>query len=286
MDQPRQQQIALPSFSDAGTLIVHGIKTFAKRHKVISGSYVFGILFLLCIGSGTKLTMQQARQYDSIMNTIDIQAEFEASDYYAKTNNAYRQTKGWFSCDSLCQRNKKRMEAAHATLEDIRQEGYARMSDAKSVAGIFSEVGVGEVKDSFWQYFSAGKKFAKRQSLWDAMFVGMRSMSRDDTMVDYALKMVMQVLINFSIGLIGALCVFIFGVWSIIKSYQADPITALVFFVGSCCAGFAFVSTYLFALFGATAGGLYGVAKVIESNARIEGGGQRRQNVQNRPHHN
>jgi len=222
------------------------------------------------------------------MNTIDIAAEFEASDYYAKTYNAYRSTKGWFSCDSLCTRNKRRMEDASRVLEDIRREGYARMSDAKSVAGIFSEVGVGEVKDSFWQYFTAGKKFAKRQSLWDAMFVGMRSMSRDDTMVDYALKMIMQVLINFSIGLIGALCVFIFGVWGIIKSYQADPITALLFFVGACCAAFAFVSTYLFALFGATAGGLYSVAKVVESNGgRIgDGGGGQRRNVQNRAHWN
>lgn len=93
-------------------------------------------------------------------------------------------------------------------------------------------------------------------------------MSRDDTMLDYALKLVMHVLINFSIGLIGALYVCIFGVLSIINSYQADPITALFLLLGR--AGFAFISTYLFALFGTTAGGMYGVAKVIDSNARIE----------------
>ena len=61
------------------------------------------------------------------------------------------------------------MEDVERVLEGIRNEGYARMSDAKSVAGIFSEVGVGEVKDSFWQYFQAGKQFAKRQSMWDMM---------------------------------------------------------------------------------------------------------------------
>ena len=43
------------------------------------------------------------------------------------------------------------------------------MSDAKILAGLFSEVGVGEVTDSFWRYFASGKKFAKRQSMWDAM---------------------------------------------------------------------------------------------------------------------
>jgi len=272
----RQQQIALPSVSDMGSLVVHGIKSFAKRHKVISGSYMFGILFLLLIGSGTKLTRDQGREYNSIMNTIDVRAEFEASDYYARTSQAYYASKGWFGCDSLCKRNKQRMNEAAGTLDEIRREGYARMSDAKSIAGIFSEVGVEEVKDSFWQYFGAGKEFAKRQSMWDALFIGMRTMSRDESMVEYALRMIMQVLINFSLGLIGALVVFIFGVWSIIKSYQPDPMTAVVFFVGSCCAAFAFVSTYLFGIYGAVAGGLYGMAKMTENNIRLEGGGRRR----------
>ena len=165
----QNRQVALPSFADAGTLVAGGLRRFATKHKVISGSYAFGILFLLLIGSGTKLTYDQKREYNQIMNTIDIEAEFEASEYYARTSNAYRQTKGWFSCDSLCQRNKRRMDDASATLEDIRREGYARMSDAKGVAGIFSEIGVEEVKDSFWQYYHAGKRFAKKQSMWDAM---------------------------------------------------------------------------------------------------------------------
>ena len=166
---PNHQQIALPSISDMGTLVVRGITSFAKKHKVISGSYLVGILFLLLIGSGTKLTLDQARQYNSIMNTIDMNAEYDASTYYANTVHAYRATKGWFTCDSLCQRNKLRMDNAKIALDEIRAEGHARMSDAKSVVGLFSEVGVGEVKDSFWDYFSAGKNFAKRQTMWDAM---------------------------------------------------------------------------------------------------------------------
>lgn len=91
--------------------------------------------------------------------------------------------------------------------DEIKAEGNARMSDAKSVAGLFSEVGVGEVTDTFWEYFASGKQFAKRQSMWDAMFMGMRSMSRDESMVEYMLKMLMQVLINFSMGLVMALVV-------------------------------------------------------------------------------
>lgn len=113
-------------------------------------------------------------------------------------------------------------------------------------------------------------------------FMGMRSMSRDESWIEYAIKMLIQVLINFSMGLIFALFIFIFGLWGIVKSYQPNPITAVFFFLGCSCAAFAFVASYLFALFGAAAGGVYGFAKIVESNARIEQG-RRRQNVGYRP---
>jgi len=283
--QRPQQQVALPSVPEMGQIVVKGITKFAKKNKVISTSYIFGILFLLLIGSGTKLSYEQTRQYNNIMNTIDLEAEFAASNRYAIAVQNYRATKGWFSCDYTCKRNKKQMEDAERVLEGIRNEGYARMSDAKSVAGIFSEVGVGEVKDSFWQYFQAGKKFAKRQSMWDMMFMGIRKMGRDESMMEYAMKLLIQVLINFSMGMIGAFFIFVFGLWSIVRSYQPNPITALAFLIGASCAAFAFVSTYLFAIFGVAAGGVFGVAKVAEANARIQmDPGRQRQNVRERPH--
>lgn len=170
--QPPQQQrqvVQVPSVGDVGSLVARSTVNFAKRHKIISGSYLIGILVLILAGSGTKLTLDQQRQYTHIMNTIDLEAEYDASSRYAQSNQAYRATKGWFTCDSMCQRNKARMEHHKAVLDEIRAEGHARMSDAKSVAGLFSEIGIGEVKDSFWSYFYQGKQFAKRQSMWDAM---------------------------------------------------------------------------------------------------------------------
>ena len=154
---PQGQVVALPTADQIGTLAIRGIKTFATKNKVISFSWVWGIVVLLLVGSGTKLTVDQARRYNHIMSTIDLNAEFAASNQYAVAMQNYRATKGWLSCDSLCQRNKANMERARVQLEDIRAEGQARMSDAKRVAGLFSEVGVGEVKDSFWEYFAAGK---------------------------------------------------------------------------------------------------------------------------------
>ncbi len=70
--------------------------------------------------------------------------------------------------------------------------------------------------------------------------------------------------------------IFIFGLWSIVQTYQPNPLTALFFFVTAACAAFAFVSTYLLALYGAAAGGVYGMVKMAETNGRIEGGAGRR----------
>jgi len=241
-NRPQGGQVVVPSVGDMGGIVLRGMTYFAKKHKVISGSWLFGVVVLLLFTSGTKLTLQQRNSYNSIMNTIDLRAEFDASDRYAIASNAYYASKGWFSCDGLCQRNKQRMDRAKNDLDDIRAEGNARMSDAKSVAGLFSEIGVGEVKDSFWGYFSGGKKFAKRQSMWDALFMGMRSMGRDESIIEYGLRLLMQVLINFSMGMIGALFVFIWGLWSIVNSYQPDPLTAAAFFCRChlCCLHLSF----------------------------------------------
>jgi cation transport ATPase len=284
--QPQPQQVVLPNAGDLGPLVLRGITTFARRNKIISGGYVLGILVLLLIGSGTKLTMDQARRYDKIMSTIDVEAEYQASQQYWLAQQAYHATKGWFTCDHLCQRNKARMDEKKRMLDEIRAEGYARMSDAKSVAGLWSEVGVGEVKESFWKYFTSGHQFAKRQSMWDAMFIGIRSMTRDESMWEYALRVLMQVLINFTMGLVVALVFFVFGLWSIIRSYQPNPLVAVVFFICAACAACSFVLTYVLLIYGAAAGGVYSLVKLGESGARARLQQPRRgEYVYNRPHY-
>ena len=49
-----QQQIALTSIPEMGTIILQKGTQFAKNHKVISSSYILGILFILLVGSGTQ----------------------------------------------------------------------------------------------------------------------------------------------------------------------------------------------------------------------------------------
>ena len=122
---------------------------------------------------------------------------------------------------------------------------------------------------------------------YSAMFMGIRSMGRDESMVEYAMKVLLQVLMNFSIGLCFALVFFVFGLWNIVRSYQPNPIVAVLFFIGAACAAFSFVATYLMAMYGAAAGGVYGVLKLAETQARAARLEQQRQQqyMGNRPHY-
>ena len=160
-----QRQVAtlnLPSTSTVLSTLSTGTIKFAKRHPFTVSYYLLGLVVALLAG-GTALTSTQVSEYNRLMSTVDTNLEYEVSSSYNKAYGAYYQSKGWFSCDRVCKENERRMNDAKRTMEEVRREGNQRVSDAKAVAGVFSEVGVGEARDSFWEYFKRGTKFAKRQ---------------------------------------------------------------------------------------------------------------------------
>jgi hypothetical protein len=84
---------------------------------------------------GTALTVQQFKQYDQIMNTIDLQARKArcCSDYSRKLHQAHARLKGWFGpVMELVQRLKGRMQDAEWQLK-CHGRGSTRMNDAKTV---------------------------------------------------------------------------------------------------------------------------------------------------------
>ena len=79
----------------------------------------------------------------------------------------------------------------------------AMLAEAKGKLGIFSEHAVSETRDLWWSVFSKGRGVAKRSSLWDMLWIGMSS-GRDESIIATALRVLLNVLINFSLALIGA----------------------------------------------------------------------------------
>ncbi|GMI22846.1 hypothetical protein TeGR_g4464 [Tetraparma gracilis] len=264
--------IALPSTSTALSAVASGAAHVARTYPKTTSYYVIGLLAALLF-SGWTLSPEQLGSYGEIMGRIDTELEYDLAVKTQTAYSAYYASSGWFSCDSACTRLKARHDSLKADLDLARAAGYELVADAKSQAGIFSEMGVGEVRDSFWAYFSKGAKFAKRQSMYDALFMGFRSMGRNESTGEYVMKMVMQMFMNFSMGLVLTFGMFLFGLWAIITSYRASLLEGLLFFFFASAAGFATVMTVFGGMSATLVGGGFAVAKLAEAQGRLQDGG-------------
>eukprot|EP00457_Paulinella_chromatophora_P007668 gb/GEZN01007692.1/.p1 GENE.gb/GEZN01007692.1/~~gb/GEZN01007692.1/.p1 ORF type:complete len:365 (-),score=56.94 gb/GEZN01007692.1/:322-1416(-) len=271
------QEIQLPSETDISTaLLAFGYRK-AKQHKAVSFSWVFGLL-LAFLMYGFAPTADQEARYRQGLGKVDQQALWKLEAQSMEAQATYHRLKGWFSCDRECERAKEIADAVEAKFAAASFKANEQLSAAKSEVGLWSTYGVGEVRDLFWKRFGQGQGFAKRQSMWDALFMGM-SMGRDETLVSFIVRLLIQLVMNLTIGLIGATVAFLWSVWAVIKSYQPSGPEALVFFGGAALAAISFVASWLIGLYLAGAGTIYVIAKTVANSQRLEGGpngGQRR----------
>lgn len=242
-----------------------------KRNPIKVGAYLLGILVCLFF-NGMKVTDMQRNEYYKLLDTIDHASIDSATEDLHYANQAYRQSKGWFSCDANCQLKKADMEGYQKIFNQLRADQDNKLAEAKSKLGLFSEHGVAETRDLFWLRLSQGKGFATRQTKWDALFMGMSAMGRDEKLVSYLLRLAMSMIFNFTLGIFGAVVGFVFSLMSLIQTYQASLPSALAFFTFATIAAVSFGLTWLFGLYIATAGTVYVGAKLIASNMRIENG--------------
>ena len=91
---------------------------------------------------------------------------------------------------------------------------------------------------------------------------------------------------NFTMGLLMALLFFWSSLWGIVRSYEPNPAVAALLFLCAAAAGFSVVLSYILAIYGAAAGGVYGLAKVAETTQRARLAQDRqRDRVGYRPHY-
>merc|ERR1719407_432651 len=65
--------------------------------------------------------------------------------------------------------------------------------------------------------------------MWDLLFTGLRYTSRDESTASVVLRWLVPLLFNFTLGLCGALAVFLYKLWGLTMSYQPDPLSAVAF---------------------------------------------------------
>lgn len=258
---------------DAASTFLIELGTHAvKRNPIKTSLYLVGILICLLF-NGWTVTDTQRREYHQELQKLDTEGLDNAFFDMQRTYHDYYRSKGWFTCNSNCQVRKEIYESSKRFYENMKREEDSKLAVAKSKLGIFSEYGVEEARSLFWQRFAQGKGLAMRQTKYDAIFMGIGAMARDENLLSYLLRALLTLLFNFTIGVFGAVIAFIFSLYSLIQSFNTSFIGGVIFFALASVAAISFALTWLLGLYAAAAGTTYVGLKIVASNLRIENGG-------------
>ena len=274
---PNEERVARrqlsPDEMDAmSTAMINAGVNMVKRNKVTTSFYLVGLILCL-VFNGLSVPAETMTAYEMGIDEIDWKKSADAKETMVNANMRFRRAQGWFwTCDARCQPLKATYLEKEKKYRELLAIDNEKVRDLKGSLGIFSNIGVRQTRDAFSEYFARGKQFATRQSKWDAFFIGIDSMGRDEGMMSYLLRVLLNVLFNFTIGMVGTVISFIWGLYGIIQQYKAPLWTGLLFFLGAALAAISFALTWVLGLYLGTAGVVFVGAKAIASNMRLEGG--------------
>eukprot|EP00960_Hanusia_phi_P053805 762462-Hanusia_phi.AAC.8 len=245
-------------------VVYRGAKAIVQKFPVMTFLYILGLCLML-FATGMMPSEGANEEYSRLLQ----EAEYETSMVdqlerkVAVQSRKYHESRGFlgFSCDSSCMHAYENLQKLQKQLHEAKSQQFKALSEAKSKVGIFSLYAVEEARELFWGTFAQGKGFAKRASMWDLLFMGLGSMGRDEGLASFILRFVIQVLFNFTLGLVGALVAFIWYLWDVVRSYQPDPVTAVISFLLFSIAAISMVATYLIALYGSVAASGYMIVR-------------------------
>merc|ERR1719388_158171 len=89
---------------------------------------------------------------------------------------------------------------ARENVDRIKQKHDKFLTDARKEVGIWSTFGIKDVRASFWSAWESGKAMAARWTMMDALFMALPG-RREESMVEVILKLVMQYIVNLTMGL-------------------------------------------------------------------------------------
>jgi hypothetical protein len=285
-------ELAISSFT--GRSLVVGAAMLARRHPVVSSAWVLGLM-LCFFFTGFTPSSEAMQSYHAKMDTVQRPAIYDLSRKVREANHNYQNAKGWFwSCDQNCQTHKTLYDELNLQLLDLTSRENEKIRDANKEVGIFSSLGVADARERFFESFNWGKKVATNQSKWNLFFATFRAIGRDENFLNYLLSMVLQVLMNFTFGVLMAGFLFLGSLFTLVSQYKADILSAVVFYGLAALACIAFIATWILLMWlcvGTTvAVGVSQLSKAVEASNRARlrehGGnepfGRQGRNIQNR----
>jgi len=251
-----------------------GLLDGAKKRPVKVSLWVLGLL-LAAFATGFSVDETTKEQYAVTLQhaeEVDAKELSKAIRSMQHAEDKYYNLKGWFwSCDDRCMKAYDKYNMARQDMERVRTKRDQIMQEARREVGIWSEYGVRDVRNGFWRAWQSGKDWAARHTMMDAMFMAF-SGGEKETAMSMAMKLLMQYIVNLTMGIIGAFVFFVYNVYTLVVSYGESAVSGLAFFLLVVVAGMATVGTYLVAIYGTVAGGGIFLLKQAAKQAAVEGG--------------
>eukprot|EP00444_Apocalathium_aciculiferum_P009521 CAMPEP_0183387120 /NCGR_PEP_ID=MMETSP0370-20130417/2919_1 /TAXON_ID=268820 /ORGANISM="Peridinium aciculiferum, Strain PAER-2" /LENGTH=319 /DNA_ID=CAMNT_0025565611 /DNA_START=92 /DNA_END=1049 /DNA_ORIENTATION=+ len=272
MAQRNSEQVQKFAELDVGALVVSTATGFVKKRPVTVSVWVLGLL-LAAFANGFAVSELQEESYSIALGNAQEVDQKELSKALANLRRAedkHYSVKGWFwSCDDRCMAAKDKVAMAQSEVARVQEKRDMFLREARREVGIWSVFGIRDIRSSFWRAWQAGKDMAARWTMFDAMFVMFNS--REESMMSTVLQLVLQYIMNLTVGLVGACFYFAYNVYTLIVSYGEPALSGIAFFLLVMVAGVSLVGTYLMAIYGTVAGGGLFLVKQAAKTAALEG---------------
>lgn len=233
--------------------------------------WLVGIFFMVLAPGLYTVTPEMKEKYEIMVVSAANMPEFhDAYANYALAQEHVDEAKVWFwrfrePFRSQVHERQREADKWHAEMDRLDAIRETKMKEAKAYVGLWSDFGMAEVRSRFWGAFDKGKVFAQQQTFYH-MIVRVLS-ARDEDIVSTVLNWIFVALTNFTTGLLGALFYFFFSLVNMVFSYQPDPLSAFAFVVLGFVGAASVIASYLFAMYGMVASGVYVIGKVIVRDA-------------------
>jgi len=267
---------------DIGAIVASTATSVVKNNPIKVSAWVVGLI-LAAFATGFAVDETTRASYElTIQQAGEVHSKelAKAQQNLKKSEDRHYATKGWFwACDNNCQKALDKVNMAKAEVGRFQKLRDDIITEARREVGIWSTIGVQDIRNGFWSAWKSGKDWAARMTMMDAMFMAFGG--KEETAVSMILKVIAQYIINLTMGLVGSFFFFMYNVYNLIVSYGEPMMSGLAFFLLVLVAGMATIGTYLFAIMGTVAGGGIFLVKKAKEQAKLEQernpGGQRRQ---------
>jgi len=157
-----------------------------------------------------------------------------------------------------------------AALRVVQRKYEEKLRLARRELGLWSDVGVSEVRHDFWTKYEGGKRFAMRQTWWDVIMVIINgSTGTDRSVAEFVLHFIGIVVANLTAGMLSAILFFLVSLPGIIWSFGASIWSGLLFFVVASVAASAVTATALGGLYGTAGVAVYYTHRIAGNQARL-----------------